>query len=129
METNIKTSLSALSEKIVKGRGNTIFTIFPYKLNDCWMFDDEERDIYRELFVSRADDLLELVCKGAEKCTAIFSAKIFPDHDLTLSLVKAYEDGSADYYCQELKHDLWLCSCLKSFLSPQPPMIYLKIKI
>lgn len=125
METIFKEK--APLEKIVKG--NTIFTIFPYKLNGGWYFDDEHRDLHQEAFVAGADDLLDLVCKGAEKCIAIFSATPFPNYDLTLTLVKEYEDGSGDYYCTELKHDLWLCSANQKYFIGVQKHIYLKIKL
>lgn len=112
-----------------KGKGNTIFTIFPYIDRKQWLFDDADRDVYKEAFVAGADDLLDLVCKGADKCTVLFSASEFPNHDLTLSLIEAYKDGSADYYCLELKHNLWLCSCLAKYMNPPPENIYLKIKV
>lgn len=113
----------------IRGKGNTIFTIHPYKNEGQWMFDDETKDVLRESFVAGADDLLDLVCKGAEKCTALFSSRVFPSHDLTLKLVKGAEEGSGDYYCEELKHNLWLCSCMTKYWSEPPENIYVQIKI
>lgn len=123
------TSIQNSPDTELMKKGNTIFTIFPYKLEGQWLFDDKQRDVYREAFVAGADDMLDLVCKGAEKCTALFSASKFPDHDLTLKLVEGYSDGSGDYFCEELKHNLWLCSCLKSYFPTPPESIFLKIKM
>lgn len=113
--------------KSTKGKANAIFTIFPYKHNGQWMFDDKERDVLREAFVAGADDLLDLICQGAEKCTAIFSAGKFPDAMFTLRLIEKDDYGST-YYCEELSHDLWLCPCLWVYINPSPETIYLKIK-
>ena len=124
----METTTEKISSRI-KGKGNTIFTIHPYKHMNGWYFDDESRDVYKEAFVAGADDLLDLVCKGATKCIALFSAEKFPDHDLTLVLIEGHETGSGDYHCVELKHDLWLCSCLSKYFDKPPLNIYVKIKV
>lgn len=122
---------TALDQTIFKpkGAGNSIFTIFPYKKQGQWMFNDDARDVYEESFVAGADGLLDLVCKGADKCKAIFSAEKFPNYDLTLALIEGHETGSGDYFCPELKHDLWLCSCLGRYFEKPPKTIYVSISV
>lgn len=112
------------STKIV---GNSIFTIFPYKEQGQWMFDDEQKGLYKEAFVAGADDLLDKLCEGAEKCTAMFSSSSFPDHQISMILQHSDEEGS-DYYCEKFDHNLWLCPALFKYFPTAPRAIFLKIK-
>ena len=126
IQTEVLVSTPPLKELT---KANTIFTIFPYKLQGQWLFDDKNKGLDREAFVAGADDMLDLVCKGANKCVALFSSSKFPDYDLTLTLLEEYPDGSGDFYCEELKHNLWLCSANQKYFTGVPKTIFLKIKL
>lgn len=115
------------TEEAPRGIGNSIFTIHPYKKEGQWQFDDPSRDVYNEAFVAGADDLLDILTDGANKCTAMFSENSFPDHQLALILKKTDETGS-DYYCEKYNHNLWLCPALYLYYPKAPQNIYLKIK-
>ena len=68
------------------GNSNSIFVIHPYKRDGIWAFDDAQKGLLREAFVSGADDLLELAATRVgipstdfhRGITVLFSASAFP---------------------------------------------------
>lgn len=107
-------------------KGNALFTIFPYKKNSTWMFDDESRGLLMEPFVAGADTLLDKVCGGKHEITAIFSPTEFPDHDFVIEKTGGDESGT-DYYCEKYNHKLWLCPALFCYITPAPAKLFVKI--
>lgn len=108
--------------------GNALFTIFPYKKGNTWMFDDESRGIVMEPFVGGADTLLDKVCGGKSEITAIFSPTPFRDHQFVLEKVEGDEYGTT-FRCPEYdNHEAWLCPALFAYLYPAPDKIYVQIK-
>jgi hypothetical protein len=107
--------------------GNALFTIFPYKKNSTWMFDDETRGLVMEPFVAGADTLLDKVCNGKSEITAIFSPTEFKGYDFYIDKVEGDENGT-DYFCEKYQHELWLCPALWAYINPSPSRLYVQIK-
>ena len=109
------------------GYKNAIFTIFPYKVQGAWVFDDEKVGLVREAFVAGADSLLDILTQEADSCALLFSQNEFPGYDIKITL-KATQASGSDYYCEALGHDLWLCPALFLYYPKAPQSIYIKIK-
>lgn len=109
------------------GIRNAIFTIFPYKIQGQWVFDDDSVGLVKEAFIAGADELLDVLTEKAEKCVVLFSQNEFPGHDVKIDLIKSNETGS-DYKCDALKQNLWLCPALFLYYPQAPRTIYIKIK-
>lgn len=122
----MKKHYSAATEEMPKA-GNALFTIFPYKKNNQWMFDDESRGILMEPFVAGADTLLEKLSGGRVEITAIFSTTEFKGWQVVLDKVDGDENGT-DFHCPQYNHDLWLCPALWAYIQPSPEKIYVQIK-
>lgn len=117
-------------EEVFKGvmkSNNSIFTIFPYKEGDQWVFDDESKGLVKEAFVAGADTLLDILTQGKDKATVIFSENSFPDHQLEVILKSTDETGSF-YFSEKYQHELWLCPALFLYYPIAPKAIFIKIK-
>ena len=106
---------------------NSIFTIFPYKIGNCWAFDDEKVGLHAEALVAGADSLLDILGKGRTEVAVVFSASEFPSYDVKLDLVNTSPTGS-NYIYKELNHALWLCPALFLYLPIAPQELYIQIK-
>lgn len=113
-----------------KYMNNSIFTIFPYKIGNLWVFDDEKLNLYREAFVSGSSEFLDMITINPDNCTIVFSDKPFPSAQYILDFIETIDDGvgGTTYYCEALEHTLWLCSVLKMFFSSPPLNIYIQVK-
>lgn len=107
--------------------GNSLFTIFPYKHQGQWVFDDESKDLDKEPFVAGIDDILDVATKGAEKATVIFSAVKFPGSQFTM-IRGADESGGNWYRCEELGIEGWLCPALFKYFDNAPRAIFVQVK-
>ncbi len=112
-----------------KEKGNSIFTLFVQKNNGVWAFDDPKRGLVDEPFIAGADTLLDKMSNNGTECTIIFSEIKFPGAKLTLNYVRGKIDEGTDYYCQELKHELWVCPATAKYFKKSPKIIYLDYKV
>ena len=119
---------------------NSLFTIYPYKHMDGWVFDDAAVGLVKEPFVAGADDLLTLLSKGLDKITVVFAAIPFPDAQLRIDKLTEEELKELNlnagpflvnygtYYQQkERAHLLWLCPALNLYIKESPETIYIKV--
>jgi len=118
---------------------NAIHVIHPYKIAGMWVFDDRDKDIVKEPFVSGADEILDFVSGYSIKCTILFSNKPFPGNKYRLN--KTYDEGQGAWYmlnelaanddCVDItniKHG-WLCAVVKYYFQGDiPKEIYLQVK-
>lgn len=88
---------------------NAVFFINAYRLGKTWMFDDEQRDIKGEPFVSGASELIQkyLDRKGitsTKDVPLIFSTGQIPDADVTLYVTeKNYPQVMVDSEIRRVK--------------------------
>ena len=107
---------------------NSLFTIFPYKLNGQWVFDDERVGLYHEPFVCQADVFLDKISGGKEQVTAIFSDKYFPSARWVIEKIKKDEVFSgAWYYSKDFDMELWLCDATLLYFNPHPDKLFIEI--
>jgi len=109
---------------------NSIFSIDVYKENNMWVFDDSRVGLIKEPFVGGADTFIDLFAKERKEITVIFSEISFPDHTVSVDLVKRSKNNSegTDYICKDLNHKLWLCPALNLYYPKSPKKIYINFK-
>lgn len=105
---------------------NSIFIISPYLEGGVWVFDDKERNLIKEPFVSGIPDIIEHFIKN-KKFTVIFSDDKFPS--FTATLIHQREEYNGNWYWLE-NTDLtgWLCPALLKYFKTAPKRIYLEFK-
>jgi hypothetical protein len=117
---------------------NAIHVIHPYKSNGIWMFDDADKNVSKEPFVSGADEILDIVSNYQSKCTVLFSDNCFPGNKYRLK--KTFDEGQGAWYmlneiaaseeCKDItniKHG-WLCAVVKYYFQNNiPDEIYIKV--
>jgi hypothetical protein len=63
---------------------NAVSVIFPYRLEGVWVFDDAATGLVQELFISGADNILDVLTEhipeAANGFKIIFSARPFPGY-------------------------------------------------
>ena len=111
---------------------NSIHVISPYRQHGAWVFDDPQRGLVREAFVSGADDWMERMAAAvpegrARGFTLVFSAKPFPGAQRRLQYRRA-EHGGAWYYDPEMRHEGWLCSTLFDYFAAAPRELWVQVK-
>jgi hypothetical protein len=117
---------------------NAINTIFPYKINGTWFFDDESTGLKREAFVCGTSELIDVLVKGFNVPNAesgfklTFSANPFPEHNDKVVWLKEDEYGMGNWFVYENlyvgKMEFWLCPAMYHYLNPAPKEIYVKVE-
>ena len=110
---------------------NTIMIIFPYKIEDIWVFDDEKVGLIQEPFVSGADVILDKLTHhipNADKgVKLLFSESKFPGFQEELDWVRS-EHGGNWYEIKSLNMEGWLCPAMFKYFVDAPKKIFLEIK-
>jgi hypothetical protein len=123
--------LKSLFSSTPKIKENQINVIKPYKWNQIWVFDDEEKGLVKEALVAGMPELIEAATqqagiKNPEKgFVAIFSKDPFPNAKICLEWVRS-EIGGNVYRWQEMEG--WLCPALLKYFSEPPKRIYVDVK-
>ena len=104
-----------------------IKAIHPYKRNGLWMFDDPDKGLEGELFVSGADHIMEAMAAGREKFTLIFSDCDFPSSHTRMGWVARADGG--DWY-EWMGHGMkgWLCPALLKYFPEAPKQLYVEVR-
>ncbi len=106
---------------------NTIFTIFPSLQNNVLLFDDPDKGLKNEAFVSGADFVLIQAALDAgqslEGFPLHFSLEQFPDS--IPAVFQSKEFSGAWYKIGEF--DAWLCSATLKYFPEFPSTIYFNI--
>ena len=100
-----------------------MFTINVYKWDDCWWFDDLEKDIKKEELVMGAPEFINNFI-DRDKFNLIFSDDEFENFDFKLTY-KGFEESGHIYIFED--HEIWLCSVLLKYFQLPPNNLYLKI--
>lgn len=103
---------------------NAIFIIKPYWYNGTWVFDDNERGILKEPFVSGAPEIINWMVREIPRAKKgfklLFSDAPFPGYQLKLDWLK--EEFNGNWYRNDLLGaEGWLCSCLGKFYPEGAP--------
>lgn len=113
-------------------------TIYPYRYEDIWVFDDENSGLKEEAFIRGASEMISAVVEAkhipdADRGFALtFSDQPLPDQDAVLEWLRSEVPGvptSGNWYRgvivgQEM--ECWLCSALFCFLSTAPPHLFVR---
>lgn len=113
---------------------NAIHSLVVYRHGRDWVFDDKEKGIVKEPFVSGIDTMLDMLTKdipGAKCGVQIrFSASPFPGSQIHLERTyepKQKQDGTW-YFCPELNEPGWLCAVLYCYFETAPITIYVQLQ-
>ncbi|MBD2438685.1 DUF6717 family protein [Nostoc sp. FACHB-110] len=108
---------------------NSIIVIFPYRLNQTWVFDDERLGLLQEPFVSGVPEMIDIFVQGIahvdEGFKLLFSANPFPTYQAELIWLR--EEYSGNWYrWSEKSLEGWLCPALFKYFNHAPEKIYCK---
>ena len=110
---------------------NAIMTLFPYKYNGIWVFDDENKELEREAFVSGMTEIIDvMVGKKFKNNVDVgfimhFSSSPFPGYDVKLTRL-CEEHGGNWYTWEEENMEGWLCPALFKYFQEAPEEIYVQ---
>jgi hypothetical protein len=125
----------------------SILTLYPYRLDQCWVFDDPRTGLKEEAFVLGSSDMITRLAEArvipnAERGFALhFSEEPFAGYDVELTWLRSDDsqvlpgkDGSASQICgnwyrgkvagQEMEG--WLCPALGLYFHAAPRRIFVK---
>ena len=108
---------------------NSIYVIKPYDLHGTWVFDDADKQLRCEPFVSGVPEILNALVAdipNAKKGFRLtFSAVAFPDHEVVAS--RGEESAGGYWYKIEgTGKEGWLCPAMFKYFKIAPDKIYVK---
>jgi hypothetical protein len=108
---------------------NAIQALHIRKQGKLWVFDDQEKKIKNEPFVSGIPDMINVFTGEALEADLIFSKQEFPESS-QVELVKL-EHGGAWYSGSLLGQDYrgWICPVLYKYFEPVPEKLYFKVVV
>ena len=129
------------------GNNMKILTLYPYLLDQCWVFDDERTGLKEEAFVLGSGDVLTRLVEAknipdaARGFALHFSDEQFDDFDAELTWLRSDDaqvvpgrDGSAtqthgNWYTGVVAGEAmtgWLCPALGLYFSTAPRRLFVK---
>lgn len=113
---------------------NAIMTIYPYKYNGVWVFDDENFGLMREAFVSGMTEIIDAIVDKELKTNCddgfvlIFAGTPFPGYQAKLTRIR--EDFGGNWYkWKDTGMEGWLCPALFHYFDTAPDNIYVQVKL
>jgi len=113
---------------------NQIMLISAYVQAGYWVFDDSDKGLKMEPFVSGADDIIDQLCskaglpipprKEGAKAALLFSHQPFPGAS-KMTWVRE-ESGGNWYRSEEFGLEGWLCPAMLHYFPVAPKAIYAK---
>ncbi|MCM0591303.1 MAG: DUF6717 family protein [Gloeotrichia echinulata IR180] len=108
---------------------NSLMVIFPYRLNQIWVFDDERRGLVQKPFLQGIPDMIEIMVQDIanvdEGFKLFFSPTPFPGYQIELLWLRV-ENNSHWYYWSKRKLECWLCPAFLAYFIEPPNKIYFK---
>lgn len=109
---------------------NSINLIHPYRFKGQWVFDDPSKKLTHEPFVAGIDSIIDYrvneIPNAENGFNLFFSSSPFPDSNITLSWVSAYEGGN--WYIDESTGMMgWLCPALLKYFNVAPTKLYIRV--
>jgi hypothetical protein len=106
---------------------NSLFVIQPYKNSGTWVFDDPERDLVKEPFVSGMPEIIDAMVKDIplahDGFRLLFSSEAFPGS--THQLHKERPECNGTWYsCPQTESEGWLCPALFQFYQDAPAVLH-----
>ena len=109
-------------------------TIYPYRHDGLWVFDDDSTGLRQEPFVSGADTMIDAViqAKGipdaARGFALTFSDAPFPDYDAELRWLRS-DPTEGNWYEATIggrRIEGWLCPALLLYFEAAPRRIFVR---
>jgi hypothetical protein len=110
---------------------NVITVLQPYKHAGMWVFDDPDRGLCKEPFVSGIDTMIDRITAAIPNATEgfrlLFSPTPFPGFEIKLEWLRSEYEGNW-YYCPQFNMEGWLCPALFKYFSKAPPELYARVE-
>jgi hypothetical protein len=107
--------------------GNALITLFPFKYQGVWMFNDKSKRLENEAFIAGIDDMLDLLTAHIPNAVQGFKLTIstepFPNYMVVLER-RNRQYGGRWYYCPHFKTVGWLCPALFKYFWKAPRRLY-----
>jgi hypothetical protein len=107
---------------------NALMVIFPYYLENTWVFDDLDVDLVKEPFVfgvpEMIDNLVKDIPNAKQGFKLIFSKSPFPGYQRKLTWIR--EEYEGNWYTISGEDEGWLCPALFKYFNKAPKEIYVK---
>jgi hypothetical protein len=108
---------------------NAIFVISPYWSHGTWVFDDAERGLKAEPFVSGVPEMIDQLVKHISDAQRgfrlLFSPAPFPGYQMAFQLDRK-EFGGNWYRCDDPPMEGWLCPALFKYFDEAPQVLYVR---
>jgi hypothetical protein len=114
---------------------NNILELYPYQLNNCWVFDDPRTGLKEEAFVLGMSEIIsKVVChfgiinptKGFKMS---FSDKPFDGYQASIKLIEGGSKEIGNWYDGDICGTYmkgWLCPALYLYFTVPPENIYMR---
>lgn len=117
-----------MKDNISNSTQNSIQVIYPYLHKGTWVFDDEDKCLFREPFIAGIDQMITNIV-GDENLdesgfTLFFSSSPMPGFNFLLNFIKS-EHGGNWYYSPKFRMEGWLCPAFYKYFKSPPSRIYL----
>lgn len=107
-----------------------IMTIYPYKCEDLWVFDDPSVGLEKEPFVSGADDIIDMMVLPLKNADSgfklLFSNTAFDGFQHSLTCLFSDDDGWW-YLHEDSGLQGWLCPALFKYFNDVPKILYVAV--
>lgn len=110
---------------------NAIISIYPYKYNGLWVFDDDAVGLRQEPFIAGVDTVIDHLTRDIPNAengfTILFSNGAFPGYQVEFQRRRADMAGHW-YYSPDLELEGWLCPALFKYFDTAPETIYAQFR-
>ena len=106
----------------------TIMTIYPYKYEGLWVFDDPYMRLEKEPFVLRDDDIIDMMVlplKNADDGLKLLFSKTDFDGSQHILTRLFSDDGGWHYLHKDSGMQGWLSPALFKYFNDAPEILYL----
>ena len=109
-----------------------IFMILPYRLMDCWVFDDEAHGLYQEPFVGTTNEILDRMVAERKIRDSVRGFKLFfsrtPFDGIQYALFWVRESNGGNVYrSPEFELEGWLCPALFKYFQKAPAFFFVRV--
>jgi hypothetical protein len=105
-----------------------VYTIYPYKTQGEWWFDDPTTGLEMEMLMPSVGELIrKLLGPDVDECVIRFSDEDFVGRKLHLHRPFVMANDWTWYLCAEHDHAVLLCPQLLKYFPRQPGTIYLEV--
>jgi len=106
-------------------------TIFPYRYENAWVFDDDVVGLRKEPFVAGASEMIDRwvadLPNAGSGFALSFGPEPFPDWQAVLTWTKA-DPVEGNWYRNDSGEEGWLCPALFWYFATTPDKIYIRVQ-